>query len=70
MLSHATQIGANTVINFGGGDALTLLNVNRSNLASDDFIFTGGGTSNSAPIITSNGGGDNATSRLPRTRQR
>jgi hypothetical protein len=35
----ATDNGANTTIDFGGGDTLTLLNVNKGNLHDDDFIF-------------------------------
>ena len=39
ILGRATQVGADTVINFGGGDTLTLQNVVRSSLSADDFIF-------------------------------
>lgn len=39
VLAHATQAGADTVIDLGGGDKLTLLGVTRSNLAADDFAF-------------------------------
>ncbi|MGY3038072.1 VCBS repeat-containing protein [Bradyrhizobium sp. USDA 4354] len=35
----ATQQGPNTVIDFGNGDALTLLNVTLSNLTAADFIL-------------------------------
>ncbi|MEY9430974.1 Ca2+-binding RTX toxin-like protein [Bradyrhizobium ottawaense] len=35
----ATQQGPNTVINFGNGDTLTLLNVTLSNLTAADFIL-------------------------------
>lgn len=35
----ATQQGSNTVINFGNGDTLTLLNVTLSNLTAADFIL-------------------------------
>jgi hypothetical protein len=42
VLSHATQVGADTVIDFGGGDTLTLANVARSSLSADDFVFTTG----------------------------
>jgi len=38
ILARATQAGSDTVINFGGGDTLTLRNVARSSLAADDFI--------------------------------
>ena len=40
ILARATQVGADTVINFGGGDALTLRNVVRGNLSADDFVIT------------------------------
>jgi glucose/arabinose dehydrogenase len=39
VLAVATQVGADTVINFGSGDTLTLRNVLRSNLSADDFVF-------------------------------
>ncbi|MFL4967590.1 MAG: calcium-binding protein [Xanthobacteraceae bacterium] len=39
VLSHATQVGADTVIDFGGGDQLVLQNVLRSSLVADDFRF-------------------------------
>ena len=41
VLARATQVGSDTVINFGGGDTLTLRNVARSSLAADDFIVGG-----------------------------
>ena len=44
VLAVATQVGADTVINFGGGDTLTLRNVLRSNLSADDFIIGAVGT--------------------------
>jgi hypothetical protein len=37
--SLATQVGADTVINFGGGDTLTLKNVTKANLTASDFTF-------------------------------
>ena len=37
--SRATQQGANTVIDFGNGDTLTLQNVNLTALVAGDFIF-------------------------------
>jgi hypothetical protein len=41
VLALATQSGPNTtLINFGNGDGLTLNNVNKTALASDDFIFS------------------------------
>ena len=36
----ATQGGVNTVIDFGGGNTLTLDNVTLTNLTDNDFIFT------------------------------
>ena len=39
ILARATQSGADTVINFGGGDVLTLQNVTIGNLVSSDFVF-------------------------------
>ena len=41
VLARATQVGSDTVINFDGGDTLTLRNVARSSLAADDFLFAG-----------------------------
>ena len=35
----ASQVGANTVLTFGGGDSITLTNVTASTLHQDDFIF-------------------------------
>jgi hypothetical protein len=37
--SLATQVGANTFINFGSGNSLTLNNVTKANLTASDFIF-------------------------------
>jgi hypothetical protein len=39
VLALATQVGADTVINFGGGDTLTLLGVTRTTLTSGNFAF-------------------------------
>jgi Ca2+-binding RTX toxin-like protein len=43
LMTHASQVGANTVFNFGNGDALTLLGVQKTNLVAGDFssIITG-----------------------------
>jgi hypothetical protein len=35
----ATQSGDDTNINFGGGDSVTLIGVQLTNLHEDDFIF-------------------------------
>jgi len=39
VLSHATQQGADTLLDFGNGDQLLLRNVVKANLAADDFHF-------------------------------
>jgi hypothetical protein len=44
VLAMANQVGADTVINFGGGDTITLRNVVRTSLSADDFIFAQKGT--------------------------
>jgi hypothetical protein len=49
LLALATQVGADTVIDFGNGDTLTLRNVVRANLSADDFLF---GAFNDAPVNT------------------
>lgn len=38
-LSHATQVGANVVFDFGDGDTLTLTSVLKSSLHADNFLF-------------------------------
>ncbi len=40
LLSRATQSGANTVVDFGGGDVLTLDGVSRASLLGSDFAFS------------------------------
>ncbi|MFC6582590.1 hypothetical protein [Sulfitobacter aestuariivivens] len=37
--NHVSQSGANLVISTGGGNSITLLNVNQSDLDNSDFIF-------------------------------
>ncbi len=39
LIAAATQIGADTVLDFGGGQTLTLQNVTLANLNAGDFIF-------------------------------
>jgi Ca2+-binding RTX toxin-like protein len=39
VLARATQVGANTVIDFGGGNTMTLQNVAKTSLISSDFLF-------------------------------
>jgi serralysin len=51
VLARATQVNANTVIDFGGGDTLTLRNVVRGNLNADDFVLVSPGDSS----FTANG---------------
>ncbi|MBR0871112.1 hypothetical protein JQ633_12135 [Bradyrhizobium tropiciagri] len=40
VFTHATQTGADTVIDLGGGSSLTLQNVQKFALTSDDFIWS------------------------------
>lgn len=46
VLALATQVGADTRIDFGGGSTLTLQGVTRTDLNADDFIFKG-------PVVSS-----------------
>lgn len=39
VLAVTNQIGANTFIDFGDGNSITLNNVNMSDLSADDFVF-------------------------------
>jgi hypothetical protein len=39
VMARTTQVGADVVIDFGGGDAVTLLNVDRGGLTAGDFIL-------------------------------
>ena len=39
VMSAASQVGANVVIDFGGGDTITLLGVTLASLDADDFMF-------------------------------
>ena len=39
LLAHAVQDGTNILIISDGGDTLTLANVLRASLVSDDFVF-------------------------------
>jgi hypothetical protein len=39
VLAHATQIGADTLIDFGDSDALLLENLTKSDLSVDDVLF-------------------------------
>jgi serralysin len=39
VMTHASQVGLDTVLDFTGGDVITLLNVSVSLLHSDDFAF-------------------------------
>jgi Ca2+-binding RTX toxin-like protein len=55
VLAIATQVGANTVLNFGGGNTLTLVNITLANLAASDFVFAGSGGSTISPDLTATG---------------
>ena len=39
VMSHATQVGADTVIAFDASTSITLASVNRSSLTHSDFLF-------------------------------
>ncbi len=39
VMSSATQVGADTVLDFGGGDQITLIGVEKASLLSDDFLL-------------------------------
>ena len=39
VMSHATQVGADTVIAFDASTSITLANLNRSSLTHSDFLF-------------------------------
>ena len=39
MIAAGAQIGADTVLDFGAGQTLTLQNVTLANLTAGDFIF-------------------------------
>ena len=46
VLAHATQTGPDTVLDFGGGDVLTLSNVTATTLVAGDFSFS------DPPVVT------------------
>jgi hypothetical protein len=58
VLAHATQTGADTVIDFGGGEMLTLRNVTKTDLSADDFVFA----VPTVVSVTTSGGGITAGS--------
>ena len=39
VIAATSEVDGNTVIDFGGGDTLTLLNVSIASLVADDFVF-------------------------------
>ena len=49
LMGYASQLGANTVFTFGGGLALTLLNIEAYTLTYDDFLFGLPPAPNAAP---------------------
>ena len=63
VLARATQVGANTVINFGAGDTLTLQNVSRASLVANDFVFAPPAANLAPTAITLT----NVVSTLPET---
>jgi len=40
VLAHASEVGGNLVIDLGGGDVVTLLNVTLAQISADDFAFS------------------------------
>ncbi len=50
VMALASQVGGNTVIDFGSGDVLTLDGVVDTTLSADDFIFNGSSTGPSVPF--------------------
>ena len=68
IMGYASQIGVNTVFNFGTGLALTLWNVAVTSLTYDDFLFAAPPPPpgpNEAPVVTSDGGDDTANKTVP-----
>ena len=51
LLAHASQIGADTVLDFGNSDVLLLKNVTKGDLSIDDFLF-GAPPDTTAPHVT------------------
>ena len=39
VLALSSQVGSDVVINFGGGNSITLVNVTLGSLHADDFVF-------------------------------
>ena len=39
VLAATTNVRGDAVINFGGGDTLTLIGVTKAQLVADDFLF-------------------------------
>ena len=58
--TRATQVGANTVLNFGNGDTLTLNNVAASGLTANDFVLAPGGSVVFGPSVLALHGFGNA----------
>ena len=50
IIAASTQVGTNTVIDFGGGNRITLIGVDIADLDSDDFTFTAPPEAEGAPI--------------------
>ena len=60
VIALATQVGPDTVFDFGGGDTLTLRNVQRGSLNADDFVLSPSGDNDFTATggnETFNGGG-------------
>jgi hypothetical protein len=39
-LAHASQVGADTVFDFGNGDTLTLTGIEKTDLTNSDFLLS------------------------------
>ena len=62
IMSHATQAGADTIIDLGDGDSITLENVDRASLVANDFLLASaarndfGGDGRSGIVIRNDNG--------------
>jgi Ca2+-binding RTX toxin-like protein len=59
--SRASTVGGNTVIDFGGGNTITVLGVTASSLVASDFVFAGGPVIDTEHFTTSSSGENEPT---------
>jgi Ca2+-binding RTX toxin-like protein len=57
VLAHTSQVGSDSVIDFGGGHTLDLLDINESSLVTTDFLFGAGHNFAAAQSMDFNGDG-------------